>query len=325
LANPRILRPTDRTLFMSEYALEIKDLSHRFGDYPVLDKINLKVWPGQIVAIVGPSGCGKSTLLKAILGTHPPTEGTVLADGEPVTGPTRNVGIVYQHYALFDFLTAEQNVAFGLKLDQTSLFDRTILYPRYRRIRKKHLQDSRDFLRRVGLEQACGKYPSEMSGGMKQRVALAQAFILKPKVVLLDEPFGALDEAMREELQFMLLRFYQENLEMKRAGKRPQYTILIVTHELNEAIFVADRVIGMSRFHTEGDLGATIVYDKPCPVFHPDDPRDYSKFLEQREELRRAVFDDEYIKDRNKYVTFTSDLGKLAEGQSMAPLSKPAN
>jgi ABC-type sugar transport system ATPase subunit len=91
---------------MSEYALEIKDLSHRFGDYPVLDKINLKVWPGQIVAIVGPSGCGKSTLLKAILGTHPPTEGTVLADGEPVTGPTRNVGIVYQHYALFDFLTA---------------------------------------------------------------------------------------------------------------------------------------------------------------------------------------------------------------------------
>jgi len=89
---------------MSEYALEIKDLSHRFGDYPVLDKINLKVWPGQIVAIVGPSGCGKSTLLKAILGTHPPTEGTVLADGEPVTGPTRNVGIVYQHYALFDEL-----------------------------------------------------------------------------------------------------------------------------------------------------------------------------------------------------------------------------
>jgi NitT/TauT family transport system ATP-binding protein len=158
---------------------------------------------------------------------------------------------------------------------------------------------------------------------MKQRVALAQAFILKPKVVLLDEPFGALDEAMREELQFMLLRFYQENLEMKHAGKRPQYTILIVTHELNEAIFVADRVIGMSRFHTEGDRGATIVYDKPCPVFHPDDPRDYSKFVEQREELRRAVFDDEYIKDRNKYVTFTSDLGKLAEGQSMAPAPKP--
>jgi NitT/TauT family transport system ATP-binding protein len=160
-----------------------------------------------------------------------------------------------------------------------------------------------------------------MSGGMKQRVAVAQALIMRPKVVLLDEPFGALDEAMREELQYMLLGFYQENLQRKREGKRPEYTILMVTHELNEAIFVADRVIGMSRFHTEGSRGAAIVYDKPCPVFHPDDPRDYSKFVDQREELRRAVFDDEYIKDRNKYVTFWNDLSRLAEGQSMQPKS----
>jgi len=145
---------------------------------------------------------------------------------------------------------------------------------------------------------------------MKQRVAVAQALIMRPKVVLLDEPFGALDEAMREDLQYMLLRFYQENLQRKREGKRPEYTILMVTHELNEAIFVADRVIGMSRFHTEGNKGATVVYDKPCPVFHPNDARDYSKFVDQREELRRAVFDDEYIKDRNKYVTFWNDLSQ---------------
>lgn len=304
---------------MSQYALEVRNVSHRFGDFPVLDQINLKIWPGQIVAIVGPSGCGKSTLLKAILGTHPPTQGEILADGQPVTGPTRNVGIVYQQYSLYDFLTAEGNVAFGLKLDQSSFFSRLALFPKYLKQRKEHLAQARDFLKQVGLEHACGKYPGEMSGGMKQRVAVAQALIMRPKIVLLDEPFGALDEAMREDLQYMLLRFYQENLQRKREGKRPEYTILMVTHELNEAIFVADRVIGMSRFHTEGNRGAAIVYDKPCPIFHPDDPRDYSKFVEQREELRRAVFDDEYIKDRNKYVTFWNDLSRLAEGQSMQP------
>jgi NitT/TauT family transport system ATP-binding protein len=258
-------------------------------------------------------------LLKAILGTHPPSEGEILADGQPVTGPTRNVGIVFQQYSLYDFLTAEGNVAFGLKLDQSSFFSRLALFPKYLKQRRQHLTQAREFLEKVGLEHACGKYPGEMSGGMKQRVAVAQALIMRPKVVLLDEPFGALDEAMREELQYMLLGFYQENLQRKREGKRPEYTILMVTHELNEAIFVADRVIGMSRFHTEGNQGATIVYDKPCPVFHPDDPRDYSKFLDQREELRRAVFDDEYIKDRNKYVTFWNDLSRLAEGQSMQP------
>lgn len=304
---------------MSQYALEIRNVSHRFGEFPVLDRINLKIWPGQIVAIVGPSGCGKSTLLKAILGTHPPSEGEILADGQPVTGPTRNVGIVFQQYSLYDFLTAEGNVAFGLKLDQSSFFSRLALFPKYLKQRRQHLTQAREFLEKVGLEHACGKYPGEMSGGMKQRVAVAQALIMRPKVVLLDEPFGALDEAMREELQYMLLGFYQENLQRKREGKRPEYTILMVTHELNEAIFVADRVIGMSRFHTEGNQGATIVYDKPCPVFHPDDPRDYSKFVDQREELRRAVFDDEYIKDRNKYVTFWNDLSRLAEGRSMQP------
>jgi NitT/TauT family transport system ATP-binding protein len=297
---------------MSEYALEINNVSHYFGDFRVLDKINLKILPGQIVAIVGPSGCGKSTLLKAILGTHPPREGEILADGIPVRGPTRNVGIVYQNYSLYEFLTAEQNVSFGLKLDETSLWERMLLFPKYWKERQGQLSRARAFLDRVGLEGACGKYPAEMSGGMRQRVAVAQAFIMKPKIVLLDEPFGALDEAMREELQQMLLTFYQENLIAKREGRRPEYTILMVTHELNEAIYVADRVIGMSRFHNEGHLGATIVYDRPCPIFHPDDPRDFSKFVVQREELRRAVFDEAYLKHRDKYVTFWNELSATA-------------
>ena len=298
---------------MSEFALEIKSLSHVFGSYRVLDNIDLQVLPGQIVAVVGPSGCGKSTLLKAILGTHPPSCGEILTDGIPVRGPNRNVGIVYQNYALYDFLTAERNVSFGLKMDETSMWMRFLATKKYFAIRKVHLQKSLDFLKRVGLSNACGKYPSEMSGGMKQRVAVAQAFIMRPKIVLLDEPFGALDEAMREDLQVMLLTFYQENLIAKREGRRPEYTILMVTHELNEAIYVADRVIGLSRFHTQGEQGAAIVYDRPCPVFRPDDPRDFSRFVEQREELRKAVFDEHYIKDRNQYVTFWQELGTLAD------------
>jgi NitT/TauT family transport system ATP-binding protein len=299
-------------LSVSEFALEVKSVSQVFGNHRVLDNISIQVLPGQIVALVGPSGCGKSTLLKSILGTHPPSSGEILTDGIPVEGPNRNVGIVYQHYSLYDFLTAEQNVSFGLKLDETSFWMRALSFPKYRRKRREHFEKSRAFLDRVGLSQACGKYPHEMSGGMRQRVAIAQAFITKPKIVLLDEPFGALDEAMREELQMMLLKFYQENLIAKREGRRPEYTILMVTHELNEAIYVADRVIGLSRFHTEGDRGAAVVYDRPCPVFSPEDPRDFSKFMEQREELRKAVFDDEYIKDRNKYVTFWKELSSLA-------------
>ena len=301
---------------VSKYALEIKSLSHVFGSFRVLDNIDLQVLPGQIVAVVGPSGCGKSTLLKAILGTHPPTQGEILTDGIPMRGPNRNVGIVYQNYALYDFLTAERNVSFGLKLDETSMWMRFLATRKYFAKRRGHLKKSLEFLHVVGLSDACGKYPHEMSGGMKQRVAVAQAFIMRPKIVLLDEPFGALDEAMREDLQMMLLRFYQENLIAKKEGRRPEYTILMVTHELNEAIYVADRVIGLSRFHTQGEKGAAIVYDRPCPVFHPDDPRDFSKFVEQREELRKAVFDENYIKDRNKYVTFWRELGTLAQAVS---------
>jgi len=301
------------------FALEIRDVNHRYGQNRVLYNINLQVAAGQIVAIVGPSGCGKSTLLKAILGTNPTNEGQILAEGKLIRSPSREVGIVYQNYSLYEFLTAEQNVAFGLTVDGTTLLNRIFTLPKFIRQRRIFLEESRKFLDRVGLGAASGRYPAELSGGMRQRVAIAQAFILKPKIVLLDEPFGALDESTREDLQVMLLRFYQENLQAKSEGRTPPYTIIIVTHELNEAIYVACRVIGMSRYHTEGEQGATIVYDRPCPVFQPDDPRDFSKFVEQREELRRAVFDPAYIKDHTKYVTFWNELAAQAAAVADLP------
>ncbi len=291
-----------------ELAVEVKGLSHQFGQQRVLNNINLKITAGQIVALVGPSGCGKSTLLKAILGTHPPSEGEVIVDGKVIKSPSRRVGIVYQHYSLFDFLTAERNVAFGLKLDSTSLPFRMFMLPKWLQLRKQYLEQSRQYLKRVGLEASAGKYPTELSGGMRQRVAIAQSLILKPKLLLLDEPFGALDEATRESLQMMLLGFYQENLKAKAEGRTPEYTILIVTHELNEAIYVANRVIGLSRFHDQADQGAMLVYDRPCPVFNPEEPKDMEKLVEQREELRRAVFDPTYVKHHSKYVSFWSTL-----------------
>jgi NitT/TauT family transport system ATP-binding protein len=292
------------------YALEIDDVSHWFGTNKVLNGINLKITDGQIVALVGPSGCGKSTLLRAILGTHPPKAGKILADGMEITRPSRAVGIVYQHYTLYDFLTARENVALGPKLDQTTLLFRLLQFPKWREIRAQQLRQADEFLCEVGLEDARNRYPNELSGGMRQRVAIAQAMVMRPNILLLDEPFGALDESTRTELQMMLLRFYQENLKAKFAGTDPPYTILIVTHELNEALYVADRVVGLSQYHKDGKNGATIVYDRACPIFHPDDARDFGRFIDQREELRQAVFDEEENKQHQQFVTFWDELQK---------------
>ena len=291
-------------------ALELNNVCHWFGDNLVLHNVNLQITAGQIVSMVGPSGCGKSTLLRAILGTHPPGAGQILADGKRVEAPTRDVGIVYQHYSLYDFLTAQQNVAFGLMLDQTSLPFRCFQCFKWWKLHRRHLQQAAELLEKVGLGDALGLYPNEMSGGMRQRVAIAQALIMKPKVLLLDEPFGALDEATREELQLMLLNLYQENLQARQAKARPPHTILIVTHELNEALYVADRIVGLSQFHQEKDKGATIVYDMSAPVYHPDDVKDIGDFFSQKEKLRKVVFDPKRLEDHQQYVSFWDDHQK---------------
>ncbi|MCM8534063.1 MAG: ABC transporter ATP-binding protein [Lentisphaeraceae bacterium] len=285
-------------------SLEVKNVSHSFGDLKVLNNVNLKIEEGQIVALVGPSGCGKSTLLRAILGTHPPMQGEVIANGEKVIKPQRQVGIVYQHYSLFEFLTARQNVAFGAQLDQTSIHYRLFNYFKWKKQKEEHLAKADALLKKVGLGKALDHYPSEMSGGMQQRVAIAQALIMKPALLLLDEPFGALDEATREDLQMMLLTLYQENLEAKKKGNPAPHTILIVTHELNEALYVADRVIGLSQYHSDGKNGATIVYDQPAPIFHPNDERDFQVFNNIKDELRKKVFDPEQLQHYSEFVSF---------------------
>lgn len=292
-----------------DIVLELRNVYHWYGSLRVLYDVNLHIVRGEIVALVGPSGCGKSTLLHAILGTHPPSQGSTLMNREPYLHPNRDRGIVYQRYALFPFLTAEQNVAFGPMLDRTDILHRLGMFWTWNRTQQQIVTEATELLHKVGLSHAVHLYPNQMSGGMRQRVAIAQALIMKPQILLLDEPFGALDEATREELQGMLLQLYQENLEAKRQGQPPPYTILIVTHELNEALYIADRVIGLSQYWNWEQAGldrpgATIVYDRVAPVFHPEDEREFGQFIQQRQELREVVFEPQQPHSPQEYRRF---------------------
>lgn len=296
-----------------DIALECAQVSHAFGPKKVLHDVNLRVLRGQIVAMVGPSGSGKSTLFRAILGTHPAQRGRVLMEGAAVVRPSRDIGIVYQRYTLYPFMTALDNVAFGPMLDRSTLPHR-LRFWRHGRAARAHRDEAAALLTRIGLGHCLRSYPSEMSGGMCQRVAIAQALILRPKVLLLDEPFGALDEATREDLQTMLLELYQENMAAVAKGRPAPYTIVLVTHEINEAIFVSDRVVGLSqywRWEDEGFAecpGATLVYDSVAPVFEPTAPRELDLVREQRREIRRVVMDEEPRRHRTEHLRFWREL-----------------
>ncbi|MFO0573245.1 MAG: ABC transporter ATP-binding protein [Polyangia bacterium] len=178
---------------------------------------------GEIVVFLGPSGCGKSTILKAVAGLLPPTRGEILIDGHPVDGPGRDRGMVFQQYTSFGWLTVLGNVEYGLKLRGVRATERR--------------EQAMKILKAVGLEQFASKYPRELSGGMKQRVAIARTLINRPKLLLMDEPFGALDPQTRWDMQGMLINI----------SHREDNTILFVTHDVTEAVYLADTVYVLSR------------------------------------------------------------------------------
>lgn len=174
---------------------------------------------GEVVVLLGPSGCGKSTLLRIVAGLDRATEGMVTVAGEKVVGPGRDRGMVFQSYTAFDWLTVQQNVEFGLKLSAKSLAERR--------------QRSEQFIELVQLSKFRNAYPSMLSGGMKQRLAIARTFANDPDIILMDEPFGALDSETRWIMQELLLSIVQ----------RTNATVLIVTHDLDEAVFLADKIV----------------------------------------------------------------------------------
>ena len=313
------------------YVLACKDVCHWFNGRGrrknVLYNVTFEVLEGEIVAMVGPSGCGKSTLLRAMVGTHPPEKGEVVVysaeqQTHVINGPSRRIGIVYQHYTLFPFLTALENVALGPMLDQASLPFRCLHPFKWHAIRKQHLDEAAALLTKLGLGNALKQYPAQLSGGMCQRVAVAQALIMKPQILLLDEPFGALDEATRSDLQQMLLSLYCDNLQAIRKGEPPACTIVLVTHELEEAIYVGDRVLGLSQYWNWAEQGhaecpgATIVYDEVAPVYAPDRKEKSHAAEEQRAKILEAVFDPRATQNADEFRRFWQQVAN-GEGKGV--------
>ncbi|MGY6769553.1 ABC transporter ATP-binding protein [Komagataeibacter sp. NFXK3] len=192
-------------------------------DYTVLHDVSLNIRAGEFMCLVGPSGCGKSTLLDLMAGLDFPTDGTILIDGEPIKGPAASRSVVFQQYALMPWLSALQNVEFALEAAGV---------PRNRR-RERALA----YLRLVGLSDFAHRRPNQLSGGMKQRVAIARSLSVEPRVLLMDEPFGALDAQTREGLQDELLRLWHQSRQ----------TIVFITHDIDEALYLGQRVAIMTR------------------------------------------------------------------------------
>lgn len=233
--------------------IKFDDISMRFGtadaNLPlVLDSIDLSITKNAFVSIVGRSGCGKTTLLNIAAGLVKATSGEVFIDGEPVNGPGQGQGVVFQQHALFPWLTASGNIEFGTRTRALSREDKKTIVAQ--------------LLELVGLGHAADKYPRELSGGMQQRVAIARALAMDPEILLMDEPFGALDELTRIELQQELLRIW----EVRRK------TVFFVTHSINEALILSDRVILLAphpgRIHKDIEINLPRPRERTDPAFN---------------------------------------------------------
>ncbi|WP_040259446.1 sulfate/molybdate ABC transporter ATP-binding protein [Pseudomonas massiliensis] len=231
-------------------SIEVRNVSKRFNQFQALNTIDLHIRSGELVALLGPSGCGKTTLLRIIAGLETPDQGSIVFHGEDVSGHDvrdRNVGFVFQHYALFRHMTVFDNVAFGLRMKARGQ------RPSEARIAEK----VHELLNMVQLDWLADRYPEQLSGGQRQRIALARALAVEPKVLLLDEPFGALDAKVRKELRRWLARLHEEiNL-----------TSVFVTHDQEEAMEVADRIVVMNKGVIEQIGSPGEVYEHPASDF----------------------------------------------------------
>jgi sulfate transport system ATP-binding protein len=230
--------------------IEVRDIQKRFNDFRALNDVSLHFPSGDLTALLGPSGCGKTTLLRIIAGLEFPDAGQVLLDDEDASARhvrQRQVGFVFQHYALFKHMTVFENVAFGLRVK-----------PRKERPSEQQIREKvKSLLELVQLDWLADRYPPQLSGGQRQRIALARALAIEPRVLLLDEPFGALDAKVRKELRRWLRRLHDDL----------HVTSIFVTHDQEEAMEVADRVVLMNQGSVEQQGAPQEVYDHPASPF----------------------------------------------------------
>lgn len=233
--------------------LSLRDVWVEYGDNIVLENMHLDIVAGSFVSIIGPSGAGKSSLLRVILGQEAPTRGTVLLDGVPLSpecGPDR--GIVFQRYSVFPHLSVLRNTLFGLECARAPFTARL-----FGAKRRAAIAEAEEMLTAVGLGNSLHLYPAEMSGGMQQRLAIAQALIKRPRILLLDEPFGALDPGIKADMHALITRLWSEY----------SLTVVMVTHDIKEAFSLGTRVLALDKRrhdpHAPHRYGATAVYDLP--------------------------------------------------------------
>jgi NitT/TauT family transport system ATP-binding protein len=245
--------------------MSVELLTRKFGEdntgVTALDRINFQVYRREFISVIGPSGCGKSTLIRILAGLDYPSSGEVKLDGKPVLGPGADRGMVFQGYTLFPWLTVKKNVMFGPNMKGT---------PKDR-VEKKAME----WLKIVGLEDFADAYPSQLSGGMKQRVAIARALANEPRILLMDEPFGALDAQTRASMQAPRLRIWKE----------VDVTILFITHDLDEAVYLSDRIIVL------GARPGRIVEVIDNPVPRPRTPEQFlsGHFLATKRRLEELI------------------------------------
>src|SRR3954453_9996039 len=235
---------------MTQVSIEVRNLVKKFGSFAALDGVDLKVNDGELLALLGPSGSGKTTLLRIIAGLDWPDSGEVSFNGEDALAQgarERHVGFVFQHYALFRHMTVFENVAFGLRVQPRAIRkDEATIRARVR-----------ELLDLVQLDWLADRYPSQLSGGQRQRIALARALAIEPRILLLDEPFGALDAKVRKELRQWLRSLHHEI----------NVTSIFVTHDQEEALEVANRIVVMDKGRVEQIGTPADVYDSPASAF----------------------------------------------------------
>jgi NitT/TauT family transport system ATP-binding protein len=248
----------------AEWVISFDGVTKRFGGYTAVQDVNFKIYDipgkGEFIGVLGPSGCGKSTILSMIAGFYPPSQGQVLMHGRPIAGPASDRGLVFQSYSSFPNLRVWENVAFGLLLKELNA-PPSLAAGLVRRVigvrgaaRRRMREEAMHWVERVDLAGSADKYPHELSGGMRQRVAIARTLAVKPRVLLMDEPFGALDRVTRWEMQDLLVRIWHE----------VEATVFLVTHDLAEAVYLGDRVFILS------DSPGTLIEEVSLPP--PDRP-----------------------------------------------------